>query len=119
MSKLSVGDTVSVNFTGTIEEVKDYTMPLGIRHVVRSDTGAAHMLFDQAEGKDFKVERKTPEYWPPLKGDIWKADNGNLFFGRCNHDPVQLYNSTISRGGELPQEVLNSNPGLRLVFRNL
>jgi|SRR6185437_9043897 len=117
---MDVGDRVTVSFTGVVEEVRTHDMPLGIRHVVRSDTGSAHMIFDQAVGRDFTVERAAPNYWPPEKGDVWKADNGKLFFARATPSgEVQLYEGTISRGGEDNEEVRKLNPGLHLVFRNL
>jgi len=120
-NRMDVGDRVTVSFSGVVEEVRTHDMPLGIRHVVRSDTGSAHMIFDQAIGRDFTVEKAAPDYWPPEKGDVWKADNGKIFFARAtgSSGEVQLYESIICRGGEDCEQIRKLNLGLHLVFRNL
>lgn len=116
---LNVGDKVEVKFTGVVEEVR-HDVPLGIRHIVRSDgSGNAHALFDHAKGTDFKVVKVDPKNWPPQPGDVWKGDKGTYFARREAYSmDVGFYSDTVGKGGEEPAHVLRDNPKLRLVYRN-
>lgn len=114
---MKVGDRVKVSFEGTVEEIRDRNLHLGIRHVVRSDNGAAHMLFSLAEGEDFTVQRKDPELWPPQRGDVWK-DGKSTWFARNDMGPIMFYNATVGVGGEMPSGVLKNHPDLHLVYRD-
>ena len=115
---LKVGDQVQVHFSGTIEEVTD-RMAMGIKYIVRSESGRAHALYDRAEGEDFTVTRRDPENWPPVKGDVWASDKES-WFARQDEDifaKTYLYRATSGRGMELTEDVLRAFPEIRLVYR--
>src|ERR1044071_2768385 len=120
MEKLNVGDKVKVNFEGQIEEIRT-SGHLGIRHVVRSNNGAAHMLFSLAN-EDFTVTEKAvtrDENWPPQAGDVWKTKSGDTYFARrSSSGNIRFYFTEVGEGDWTQSFMIENQPGIRLAFRN-
>jgi len=129
--EFKLGERAEFTVTGTVISAEEFAARYEMSPALDNSRELTHLLLDNGvitridtsdDERGMQGEKVKPRYWPPVNGDAWFDDNGNLWYTMLvdfgNRKGLRLKRYTeLGEVLRSAQAFLNDNVAPRLVMR--